>query len=299
MEEALDHFLVLVGLLVCLAFLVKCMRFSKCIFLSFWRAVPSSLLPSMGQWAVITGAGDGIGKAYSFELARQGLNVILISRTLEKLQTIATEIEKTTGRNVKIIQTDFTKDDIYDYIKENLKGLEIGVLVNNVGMIPSHVPSHFLTTSDRIQSLIHCNITSVVKMTQLVLRHMESRGKGLILNISSGVALRPWPLFSLYSASKVFVRTFSKALQVEYRKKGIIIQVLTPFAVSTSMTNHLDTSMMIKSADGFVKESLNYVMAGDEACGSLAHEILGRFLNQIPSWIFYSQAFQRLLLKPN
>ncbi|EHB09650.1 Testosterone 17-beta-dehydrogenase 3 [Heterocephalus glaber] len=248
MEEALDHFLVLVGLLVCLAFLVKCMRFSKCIFLSFWRAVPSSLLPSMGQWAVITGAGDGIGKAYSFELARQGLNVILISRTLEKLQTIATEIEKTTGRNVKIIQTDFTKDDIYDYIKENLKGLEIGVLVNNVGMIPSHVPSHFLTTSDRIQ---------------------------------------------------VFVRTFSKALQVEYRKKGIIIQVLTPFAVSTSMTNHLDTSMMIKSADGFVKESLNYVMAGDEACGSLAHEILGRFLNQIPSWIFYSQAFQRLLLKPN
>ncbi|XP_004643884.1 testosterone 17-beta-dehydrogenase 3 [Octodon degus] len=297
MEEALDHFFILVGLLVCLFFLVKCVRFSKCIFLSFRETVPPSFLPSMGQWAVITGAGDGIGKAYSFELARRGLNVVLISRTLEKLQTVAAEIEWATGTSVKIIQADFTKDDIYEYIEENLKGLEIGILVNNVGMLASHVPSPFLATLDRIQSLIHCNITSVIKMTQLVLRHMESRGKGLILNISSGAALCPWPLFSLYSASKAFVRTFSKALQAEYREKGIIIQVLTPFAVSTSMTNHLDTSMTIKSADGFVKESLNYVMAGDEACGSLAHEILGQFLNLIPSWIFYSQTFQRLLLK--
>lgn len=232
------------------------------------------------------------------QLARRGLNVVLISRTLEKLQTIANEIEQTTRRSVKIIQADFTRDDIYEYIKENLEGLEIGVLVNNVGMLASCVPGHFLSVSDGIQSLIHCNITSVVKMTQLVLRHMESRGKGLILNISSGVALRPWPLLSLYSASKVFVRTFSKALQVEYREKGVFIQVLTPFAVSTPMTNHRDTSMMTKSADGFVKESLNYVMAGDEACGSLAHEILARFLNQIPSWIFYSRVFQQLLRMP-
>ncbi|XP_005384745.1 PREDICTED: testosterone 17-beta-dehydrogenase 3 isoform X1 [Chinchilla lanigera] len=296
MGETLDHFFILVGLLVCLAFLVKCVRFSKYILLSFRRAVPPSFLPSMGQWAVITGAGDGIGKAYSFELARRGLSVVLISRTLEKLQTIATEIEWTTGTSVKIIQADFTKDDIYEYIKENLKGLEIGILVNNVGMLASRVPSRFLSTPDGIQSLIHCNITSVIKMTQLVLRHMESRGKGLILNISSGAALRPWPLYSLYSASKAFVCTFSKALQVEYREKGIIIQALTPFAVSTSMTNHPDPSMMTKSADGFVKESLNYVMAGDEVCGSLAHEILGQLLNLIPSWIFYSEAFQRLLL---
>uniref|UniRef100_H0UUB0 17beta-estradiol 17-dehydrogenase n=1 Tax=Cavia porcellus TaxID=10141 RepID=H0UUB0_CAVPO len=286
MGEALDHVFILVGLLVCLAFLVKCVRFSKCVLRSFRKTVPPSFLPSMGQWAVITGAGDGIGKAYAFELARRGLNVVLISRTLEKLQTIATEIAGSTGRSVKIIQADFTKDDIYEYIKENLKGLEIGVLVNNVGMLASRVPSHFLTTPDSIQ----------VELTPVVLRHMESRRKGLILNISSGASLRPWPLFSLYSASKAFVRMFSKALQMEYREKGIIIQVLTPFAVSTAMTNYRDTSMMTKSADGFVKESLNYVMAGDEACGSLAHEILGQFLNLIPSWIFYSQAFQSLLL---
>ncbi|XP_029057465.1 testosterone 17-beta-dehydrogenase 3 isoform X4 [Monodon monoceros] len=274
MGEVLEQFFIFVGLLVCLVHLVKCVRFSKCIFLHFWKVSPRSFLKSMGQWAVITGAGDGIGKAYSFELARQGLNVVLISRTPEKLQAIATEIEWTIGSSVKIIQADFTKDDIYEYIKEKLKDLEIGILVNNVGMLPNLLPRHFLNMPDDIQSLIHCNITSVVKMTQLILEHMESRRKGLILNISSGAALFPWPLYSTYSASKAFVCTFSKALQAEYKGKGIIIQVLTPYAVSTPMTKYLNTNMITKTADEFVKESLNYVTIGDETCGCLAHEIL-------------------------
>uniref|UniRef100_A0A8C2PEE5 17beta-estradiol 17-dehydrogenase n=1 Tax=Capra hircus TaxID=9925 RepID=A0A8C2PEE5_CAPHI len=284
MEEVLEQFFIFVGLLVCLVYLTKCMRFSKCIFLHFCKVLPRSFLKSMGEWAVITGAGDGIGKAYSFELARQGFNVVLISRTLEKLQAIAAEIEWTIGSTVKIIQADFAKDDIYEYIKEKLKGLEIGILVNNVGMLPNLLPSHFLNTPDDFQ------------MTQLILKHMKSRQKGLILNISSGAALFPWPLYSTYSASKAFVYTFSKALQAEYKEKGIIIQVLTPYAVSTPMTKCLNTNMITKTADEFVKESLNYVTIGDETCGCLTHEILAAILSLIPSWAFYSSVFQKMLL---
>uniref|UniRef100_A0A2I3MRV6 17beta-estradiol 17-dehydrogenase n=1 Tax=Papio anubis TaxID=9555 RepID=A0A2I3MRV6_PAPAN len=151
MGDVLEQFFILTGLLVCLACLVKCMRFSRCILLNYWKVLPKSFLRSMGQWAVITGAGDGIGKAYSFELARHGLDVVLISRTLEKLEATATEIERTTGRSVKIIQADFTKDDIYEHIKEKLTGLEIGILVNNVGMLPNLLPSHFLNAPDEIQ----------------------------------------------------------------------------------------------------------------------------------------------------
>ncbi|KAM6169835.1 17-beta-hydroxysteroid dehydrogenase type 3 [Rhynchocyon petersi] len=296
MMEVLEQFFIFVGVLVCLVYLVKCVRLAKCIFLHFWKVSPRYFLQSMGQWAVITGAGDGIGKAYSFELAKHGLNVVLISRTLEKLQTIAMEIEETTGSSVKIIQADYTKDDIYEYIEENLKGLEIGILVNNVGMLPSLLPSYFLNAADEIQSLVHCNITSVVKMTQLILKQMELRQKGLILNISSGVALCPWPLYAVYSASKAFMCTFSKALQVEYKAKGIIIQVLTPYAISTSMTKYLNPNMITKTASDFVKESLNYVTTGDENCGCLAHEVLAGFLQLIPSWAFYSSAFQKFLL---
>ncbi|XP_043835296.1 testosterone 17-beta-dehydrogenase 3 [Dromiciops gliroides] len=296
MGEIQNQLFILVGALVCLNYLLKYVKFFKYFLLRLWNPLPKSFFRSMGEWAVITGAGDGIGKAYSYELAKRGLNIVMISRTLEKLQAVAKEIEQTTGSHVKIIQADFTKDDIYENIKENLQGLEIGILVNNVGMIYNYLPCHFLSGSDEVQNLIHCNISSVVKMTRLTLRGMEIRRKGLILNLSSGVGRFPWPLYSIYSSTKAFVCMFSKALQAEYKEKGIIIQVLTPYSISTSMTKHLNPNLITKTADEFVKESLDFVAVGDETCGCLAHEILAHLIDLIPSWIFYSDALQNVFL---
>ncbi|XP_074057815.1 17-beta-hydroxysteroid dehydrogenase type 3 isoform X2 [Macrotis lagotis] len=296
MGEIQDQLFILVGALVCLNYLLKCVKISKYFLLRLWNPLPKSFFKSMGEWAVITGAGDGIGKAYSYELAKHGLNIVMISRTLEKLQEVAKGIEQTTGAQVKIIQADFTKADIYENIKENLQGLEIGILVNNVGMIYSHLPCHFLSGPEEVQDLIHCNISSVVKMTRLILRDMEIRRKGLILNISSAAGRFPWPLYSIYSSTKAFVCTFSKALQSEYKEKGIIIQVITPYSISTPMTKHLNPNIITKTADEFVKESLDLVAAGDEICGCLAHEILAYLIDLIPSWGFYSDTFQNILL---
>ncbi|XP_056662745.1 17-beta-hydroxysteroid dehydrogenase type 3 isoform X3 [Monodelphis domestica] len=258
MADLQDQLFILIGALVCLNYLLKCVKFSKYFLLRLWTPLPKSFFRSMGEWAVITGAGDGIGKAYAYELAKRGLNIVMISRTLEKLQAVAKWIEKTTGSQVKVIQADFTKDDIYENIKENLQGFEIGILVNNVGMLHNIFPCHFLSGPDKIQSLIHCNIFSVVK---------------------------------------AFICTFSKALQAEYKAKRIIIQVVTPYSISTPMTRYLKPSIMTKTAEDFVKESLNFVAVGDETCGCLAHEILARLLDLIPSWLLYNDAFQNIMTK--
>ncbi|XP_056662744.1 17-beta-hydroxysteroid dehydrogenase type 3 isoform X2 [Monodelphis domestica] len=275
MADLQDQLFILIGALVCLNYLLKCVKFSKYFLLRLWTPLPKSFFRSMGEWAVITGAGDGIGKAYAYELAKRGLNIVMISRTLEKLQAVAKWIEKTTGSQVKVIQADFTKDDIYENIKENLQGFEIGILVNNVGMLHNIFPCHFLSGPDKIQSLIHCNIFSVVKMTRLILRDMEKRQKGLVLNISSGVGRFPWPFYSIYSSTKV----------------------VTPYSISTPMTRYLKPSIMTKTAEDFVKESLNFVAVGDETCGCLAHEILARLLDLIPSWLLYNDAFQNIMTK--
>ncbi|XP_056662747.1 17-beta-hydroxysteroid dehydrogenase type 3 isoform X5 [Monodelphis domestica] len=236
MADLQDQLFILIGALVCLNYLLKCVKFSKYFLLRLWTPLPKSFFRSMGEWAVITGAGDGIGKAYAYELAKRGLNIVMISRTLEKLQAVAKWIEKTTGSQVKVIQADFTKDDIYENIKENLQGFEIGILVNNVGMLHNIFPCHFLSGPDKIQSLIHCNIFSVVK-------------------------------------------------------------VVTPYSISTPMTRYLKPSIMTKTAEDFVKESLNFVAVGDETCGCLAHEILARLLDLIPSWLLYNDAFQNIMTK--
>ncbi|XP_069481798.1 17-beta-hydroxysteroid dehydrogenase type 3 [Ambystoma mexicanum] len=292
MGENCQRLLALLGLLLCLYYLVRCLGFLKYLFPRLGGAPPRAFFRSMGEWAVVTGAGDGIGKAYSFELARRGLNVVMISRTLTKLQVAAAEIEESTGREVKIVEADFTRADIYEDIQNSLQGLEIGILVNNVGMLPNTEPCRFLDGNKNDTGLVNCNVLSVVKMTRMILGQMEKRRRGLILNISSGVASYPCPLYSAYCASKHFVAVFSKALQAEYRSKGIIIQVIMPYGVSTPMTRNQKPNIITKTPDAFVRESLAYVTFGDQIFGSVAHEILGRIMKLIPLWILHSDRVQ-------
>ncbi|NWU55852.1 DHB3 dehydrogenase, partial [Dromas ardeola] len=255
--EAFQHqLLTLIGGLICFCSLVKCIRFMKYIFPHIWSALPETFFRSLGEWAVVTGAGDGLGKAYSFELAKRGLNVVMISRTLEKLQRVASEVEQATGQKVKVIQADFTKNSVYEHIEKTLQGLDIGVLVNNVGMLHNRLPCRFLNGPDIDEVGLLCG------------------QKGLILNLSSGLGTFPCPLYTMYSASKAFISTFSKALQAEYKAKGIIIQVVTPYGVSTPMTMYQKPGLITKTAEEFVSESLDYVTFGDEIFGCLAHEML-------------------------
>ncbi|XP_063305526.1 very-long-chain 3-oxoacyl-CoA reductase-B-like [Pelobates fuscus] len=220
-------------------------------------------LKQYGRWAVVTGASDGIGKSYARELAKRGLDVVLISRTLEKLKNVASEIEQKYGRKTKIIQTDFTRgSEMYQSIEDNLKGMEIGILVNNVGMILSKHPERFLNIPNinkAITDTINCNILSVLQMTRIVLPQMIERNKGLIINISSEAGNHPFPLLIVYSATKVFVDFFSRGLHTEYQSKGITVQCVMPLSVSTPMTSNIKTNIFVKSAGDFAREALNTV----------------------------------------
>uniref|UniRef100_A0A1L1RTH3 Hydroxysteroid 17-beta dehydrogenase 3 n=1 Tax=Gallus gallus TaxID=9031 RepID=A0A1L1RTH3_CHICK len=269
MEDFQHQLLIVTGALICFSALLKCIRFMKYTFPHVWSALPQAFFRSLGEWAVVTGAGDGLGKAYSFELAKRGLNIVMISRTLEKLQRVANEIEQATGQKVKVIQADFTRNSVYKNIEKDLEGLEIGVLVNNVGMLHNPLPCRFLNAPDVDENLVNCNIISVTKVCTVCVK-----SKGLILNLSSGLGTFPCPLYTIYSASKAFICTFSKALQAEYKEKGIIIQVVAPYGISTPMTMHQKPGLITKTAEEFVSESLHYVTFGDEIFGCLAHELL-------------------------
>ena len=91
----------------------------------------------LGSWALVTGATDGIGKAYAFALAAKGLNVVLVSRSPDKLRNVAGKIENNHKVETKIVPVDFKTSDA-EYIpkvREVIQGIDIGVLVNNVGMM--------------------------------------------------------------------------------------------------------------------------------------------------------------------
>nr|XP_058925914.1 very-long-chain 3-oxoacyl-CoA reductase isoform X2 [Kogia breviceps] len=185
--------------------------------------------PGLGEWAVVTGSTDGIGKSYAEELAKHGMKIVLISRSQDKLNQVSSEIREKFKVETKTIAVDFTSEDIYDKIKTSLAGLEIGVLVNNVGTSYEY-PEYFLDVPDldsTIKKLINVNALSVCKMTWLVLPGMVERSKGVILNISSACGMYPVPLLTMYSATKAFVDFFSRCLHEEYKSKGIFVQPLT------------------------------------------------------------------------
>ncbi|KAF7695285.1 testosterone 17-beta-dehydrogenase 3 [Silurus meridionalis] len=258
-------------------------------------SISGNFFTSMGKWAVITGGSGGIGKAYAEEFARLGLNVVIISRSKEKLDKSARDIEIKMDRSIMVIAADFTKDNIYENIKETIKDLDIAVLVNNVGILQNVIPCKFLETvnmEEKIHQMINCNVKAMVKMCHIVLPGMVKRGGGIILNISSGISKVPFPLYTLYSATKMFVETFSRGLSAEYKSKRILIQNVSPFGVSTAMTGYQNPSIITFTPEAFVRNSLQYLKAGEQTYGSVTHAILGWIIQAIPEWLLRREAFQ-------
>ncbi|XP_016886455.1 17-beta-hydroxysteroid dehydrogenase type 3 isoform X6 [Cynoglossus semilaevis] len=308
--DLIEKFFVCLGAAVSIYCGMKLLLFSRMLFPKMWFPLPETFFTSMGEWAVVTGASEGVGKAYALALAERGMDVVIMSRTKAALDKVAKEIGERTGRRVKVIVTDFTKENIFSKIEVQLKDLNIGVLVNNVGMLPSLIPFRFLECPDlekTILNVINCNMKTMVKMCKIILPGMENRRKGLMVNISSGTACIPFPMYTLYAASKVFVERFSQGLQAEYKDKGIIIQVVAPFGISTRMTGYIQTNAMTPSPDNFVQSSLLYLTAGDKTYGSVCHTLMAWLLQCIPTKILYSESMlqglqdyvQKLPKEPN
>lgn len=235
------------------------------------------LSPKLGKWAVVTGATDGIGKSYAEELARRGFSMMLISRSQEKLDNVAKSLESTFNVETRTIAVDYGQTDIYPKIEKGLSGLEIGVLVNNVG-ISYPYPEFFLHIPDLekfIDTMINVNITSVCQMTRLVLPRMEARAKGVILNISSASGMFPVPLLTIYSSTKAFVDFFSRALNAEYKCKGIIIQSVLPFFVATKMTRIRKPTFDKPTPERYVAAELTTVGLEDQTNGYFPHAVMG------------------------
>ncbi|CAL4063904.1 unnamed protein product, partial [Meganyctiphanes norvegica] len=245
-----------------------------------------------GGLLVVTGCTDGIGKSYAKELAKSGMNILLISRTTEKLEKVSKEIGDEFSVETEIVQADFSNGlPIYENIAKHLQNKQIGILVNNVGLMLAY-PQAFNEVSERdIWGHVNVNMASVCAMTKLVLPEMLARKKGAIVNIASIAASGPIPLMGIYSASKAFVEYFSLSLESEYSRSGITVQTVCPSYVATNMTSFsplINTpSLVTPSADTFAASAVRTLGYTSLTSGFWTHGIQSWIVNSFcPRWLF-------------
>ncbi|MCL4135480.1 UNVERIFIED_CONTAM: hypothetical protein GTU68_065209 [Idotea baltica] len=247
-----------------------------------------------GKWAVITGCTQGIGRCYAEELAKEGLNLILVSLGLDDLKELATHLSEKYRIDTEVVEVDFSHGrHVYEEISKHINNKEVGMLINNVGLILGR-PKYFAeVTEDEIWGHINVNVGPACAMTKMILPQMVNRGRGAIVNLSSFAAFLPVPLIGIYSASKVFVDYFSQSLEWEYRNKGITVQTVTPNYVATNMTRYSPLigteGWLSPSPSVFAYHAVSTIGYTKRTTGYWLHGLQAWFVhNLIPRWCLIS-----------
>ena len=184
--------------------------------------------------ALITGASTGIGATYADRLALRGYDLILVARDEARLKDLAGKLKAKSGVHIDVLRADLT--DVADLAKveQRLKDdAAITLLVNNAGAAGGGGFAE--PDADGLEKLITLNVTAVTRLAAAAAPGFVARGKGAIINLASVVAYAPELMNGVYAATKAFVITLSKSLQLELGPKGVYVQTVAPAATATEI----------------------------------------------------------------
>lgn len=193
-----------------------------------------------GKVVIVTGASSGIGEATAREFGREGARVVLAARRVDKLESLAKEIESMPGgAQADAVEADLSKlGDIQKLVSGTiLKFGRIDVLVNNAGFGRLDWLENLDPVKD-IQAQIDVNVMGVIQTTRQVLPVMIKQRSGSIVNMCSMAGLVGTPTYTIYAASKHAVHGFSEALRREVKPWGIDVSLVYPGGVVTEFASH-------------------------------------------------------------
>ena len=185
--------------------------------------------------ALVTGAAHGIGRCYAERLAALGYRLILVDRDGGTLDTARQELAAAHGVTIDTLVMDMARMEASEelYAAVARLGAEVEVLVNNAGVF-SYLDI-LATPVERIERMILLHDLTLSKNCRAFGADMARRGSGYILNMSSYSVWMPFPGMALYTATKAYVRCFSKAFAKEVAERGVRVTAVCPAGVATDL----------------------------------------------------------------
>ncbi|WP_449435144.1 SDR family NAD(P)-dependent oxidoreductase [Pedobacter steynii] len=238
----------------------------------------------MDQFALITGASKGIGKALAISLAKRKFNLLLVARSAPELNTLKSELSAQYNVSVEVFALDLSVPGAAKRVTEwcTDNAFPVSVLVNNAGF---GVWGKFETLPLNEQlNMLQLNITALTELTYYMLPLLRQNQPGYILNVSSTAAYQAVPTLALYAASKSYVLSFSRAIRYELKDSSISVTCLSPGPVGTGFAERAGLSAINDIAEKFNMDANVVAEIAVKAMLNRKAEVIPGFTNIISAY---------------
>ena len=236
------------------------------------------------NYAIVTGASEGIGFEFTKVMASLKYNLIIIARRENLLSKQAKKLESEFDIKCLVLALDLSNsnsaEEIFSFIKKN--NITVNFLINNAGMLQNGYFSELPIM--RQQQMINLNIMTLTKLSHLFINYLKLEGTaGHLLNVASLAGWIPIPNQNVYSASKSFVLSFSLALSDELKASGdnITVSALCPGFTATKMMNNPDQGGILKIPNRLMLSAHKVAEVGIRGCLSGRRLIVPGIMNKL------------------
>jgi short-subunit dehydrogenase len=246
-----------------------------------------------GDWALVTGASEGIGREFCRQLAVRGVNLVAVARDRDRLDALGEQLQDEYAVECRSVAADLGTADGPTAVREAVDafGISIQLLCNNAGT--GYRGAFEELSSDDCDRMIELNARSVVSMCRLFLPDLLSHPRSFVINVSSQAAYNPIPHMAVYAATKAFAHSFSQSLYGEFSERGLVVQTLVPGPTVTDFDAKAGASDVAGIRRGGVDEVVQVALAGLES----GHPVISNARGLLRQRLFAALAPPRLVIR--
>lgn len=221
--------------------------------------------------ALVTGASAGIGLVFAHHLARTGHDLILVARRADRLDALASELREAHGIAVETLAADLADPAGVAAVTDRIAADPfVDMLVNNAGYAVRGTVATL--DPDALEEMVRVNIIAASRLAHAAMARMTAAGRGAIINVASGTVFAQMPGNAGYGATKNYILSFTRHMQVEAKGTGVRVQLLVPGVIATDFHAVAGNDLAnfppdrVMQPDDLVAASLRALEMGEDVC---------------------------------